>query len=301
MCKIMIRAAVLFILCCGIFCLTGCSEKPMSEEEIQAQLQDSPGFYPEARLRIEDMAITKRQTDTKGKTDIVYVTVDADNDAVTCTLSYILSYVLYNEGWMLEDVERDYTGKWEIAPLEGPDLEVVQNYLVSANYDNAEYVSNEANLESGTDTYTFTNVTNYAYMTARDTLRVIASFDEDSGTWMCDEDSVEIISTDTMWDLNGKWDYSWKVGMVDLKYTVTVTDFTDGVLTCDYDLFSRGNFDYRAVGSGAFKMEGYGKNHPSFAYKMEIPSDNIHWDFELTVSKDGGVFVDTHNLAKTSE
>ena len=65
-------------------------------------------------VEIADYEIIKRQTNKEDKTDFIYLTVRTDDPELTCELSYIMQYVLYNEGWLLESVERYLDGPWHL-------------------------------------------------------------------------------------------------------------------------------------------------------------------------------------------
>lgn len=96
--------------------LCGCSPSAKSEREIIADLQQNPAFISET-IKIDDCEIIKRQTDKDSKSDIVYITVYVNEEDLTCELSYVMEYVLYNEGWILENVSRYDDGPWSIEGL----------------------------------------------------------------------------------------------------------------------------------------------------------------------------------------
>lgn len=104
------------IILTSLLLLTSCSESTKSEKDIIADLQASDGFIS-TTAEINGYEIIKRQTDKPNKSDIIYITVEASNPEITCELSYIMQYVLYNEGWILEDVSRYYDGPWRIDGL----------------------------------------------------------------------------------------------------------------------------------------------------------------------------------------
>ena len=73
------------------------------EKDIMEDLKASDQFISDT-AEIESCEIIKRQTNTENGTDEVYVTVEGGNDELSFTLSYILTYELYNEGSFLESV-----------------------------------------------------------------------------------------------------------------------------------------------------------------------------------------------------
>ena len=103
-----------------VLVLSGCSDRAKSESEIIEDIEACDSFKI-LNAEIENLEVVKRQTDKDNRSDLVYVTVEARNDNMECTLSFILQYELYNEGWFLEGgIVRDSSGPWEIS---GPDEE----------------------------------------------------------------------------------------------------------------------------------------------------------------------------------
>lgn len=101
--------------------LCGCGTKEKPEKEVVADLQASRWFISE-NLEIKSYEITKRQTDVENKKDIIYVTVHTNEPEMTCDLSYVMEYVLYNDGWVLEAVRKDEEGMWSIEGLKEEQL-----------------------------------------------------------------------------------------------------------------------------------------------------------------------------------
>lgn len=90
-----------------LFVLTSCgSTSEKNETEILADIQREDPFFLDYDLRVDSSAITKRQTNTDDKTDYVWLELTASNDAFTYYSEYALIYVLYNDGWMLEEYEK---------------------------------------------------------------------------------------------------------------------------------------------------------------------------------------------------
>lgn len=56
---------------------------------------------------MDSCEITKRQTNTDNKTDYVWIQVNASNSSFSYTADYKLTYVLYNDGWQLDDFEEE--------------------------------------------------------------------------------------------------------------------------------------------------------------------------------------------------
>ena len=84
----------------------------------------------------------KRQTTPEDKTDLVFVDVTATrNDGATkAEGSYKLLYVLYNEGWLLEETEVLSETSY---PVAGTDygLDVLENILIAEGYSGITNIS----------------------------------------------------------------------------------------------------------------------------------------------------------------
>lgn len=78
-----------------LFMLTGCGvRQAKSDKEILQELDTGTIQYESQELTIQEMEITDRRTDTSGKKDTVYVSVIAENDVVSCEMSYVAEYSL---------------------------------------------------------------------------------------------------------------------------------------------------------------------------------------------------------------
>lgn len=105
--------------------------RPKNEDEILTELESNEKFFPYCDLSINDIKILKRQTNKKNKSDNIFVEVNASNNelGVNCILSYELNYLLYNDGWVLEEIKKYNDGKWEVSKP-GYDLVLNEVYKV---------------------------------------------------------------------------------------------------------------------------------------------------------------------------
>lgn len=141
----------LLVLLIFLIALAGCSPSAKSEKEIVDDLQENSAFFSTGgELTITGYDVTKRRTDADNFADIVYLDIYAENDDIDCILSYIMHYELYNDGWILESVERDYEGQWSIVPLHGmTDTELQEKldyYISEGRYDTIEVAERETDL-----------------------------------------------------------------------------------------------------------------------------------------------------------
>lgn len=102
----MIKKLLFFLILViySLLLLTSCGgPKEKSETDILNDIQGQDDFFVDYELIIEDYNIIKRQTNPDDKTDYVWVEINASNDEFTYDAAYELIYVLYNEGWQLEN------------------------------------------------------------------------------------------------------------------------------------------------------------------------------------------------------
>lgn len=97
--------------------LTACGNNPKSEQDIVEDINASTDYIAPP-IDVDECEIEKRRTDEEAGIDLIYLTVSGDNGEFECSLSYIVTYELYNEGWILETIERDYEGDWVLTGID---------------------------------------------------------------------------------------------------------------------------------------------------------------------------------------
>lgn len=132
------KAAVKYILTVAFalaiaVAATGCKSDILASvpdsQKLMHDLANDKNFFSEQEVQITDLSVIKRQTTVEDKIDLVYVEVNAENELINCTLSYKMTYRLYNDGWVLDEVEKYDDGTNKIGPLTEPDDEFVLNDL----------------------------------------------------------------------------------------------------------------------------------------------------------------------------
>lgn len=133
---------VLLFLCCIFISgtLTACGQKAVDENQILNDIKTYEGFAP-LNVEVDNWEITKRQTNFDDKTDFAYCTVHASNDDYSVVRNYKMKYVLYNDGWLLENVEyyENPDCPDETVPLHGVSHEQVEEDV--SNMDFLRYAS----------------------------------------------------------------------------------------------------------------------------------------------------------------
>lgn len=190
--------------------LSGCSKSTKGRDEIIADLQASDQFTTDT-VEICDYIEIKRQTDRSAKTDIVFVNVDAKNDRVFCNRSFKITYVLYNSGWLLEEVEPYEPENWTAKPLCGVSDEMIKKYIMQSKAENGyaslEIVERSTDLENdGTDTVHFQATRTHLY--ADEKIEFIQTWYFNTRTYYFDEfspDNVKRVYSPTSSLMDAEW------------------------------------------------------------------------------------------------
>lgn len=207
---------ILFILLCSTMCLllAGCAEKTADESQLRADLYSSDAFSEYANdrnMEITDLEIVKRQTDEAQKVDAVWIRANAASEEVEAEMYYVMTYNLYNDGWLLESVEDDEIDSWCFVPLQGVSDDVIANDL--QYFSNYEILNNELDLEQGRQTITFTYEETHLYCTITSTEQLIYEFENayyDFGTAYAGEWGSSFVTLDssTVWNVCGTYQNS---------------------------------------------------------------------------------------------
>ena len=118
--------------------LAGCGNAVKDEQELMEDLNSTCRIFMVEGSQVTELSIIKRLTDKDNRTDKVYVSILIDHSNATESRAYVMNYTLYNDGWMLDDVE-DYYGDeavWKVSPKGAPTNEQVMAALIA--YSNAQ-------------------------------------------------------------------------------------------------------------------------------------------------------------------
>lgn len=167
------HVALAFLLC---FFVSGCSPSPISENKLLSYVeQDDPmdnrlPLYDGLSLDIQyhDLTVDKRLTDKDAKSDQVWIHFTADTETDTADVEARMDFTLYNDGWMLDDIEVLST---VYSPLAGPQRDMVDSYL-GEQYDYYQYQYEEVDLENKNAKLYYKAMNEYTYMSIGYILRV---------------------------------------------------------------------------------------------------------------------------------
>ena len=209
---------------------------------------------------IRQLDIIKRQTLPEQYTDTVYVTIQADSTSVSYIRSYVLTYNLYNDGWILDDVSEYADGPRDALPLAGPEEESAVWYCEGrGNYDNIYVEDYSVDLEAGTAVFYMAcgYLCNNAYVT--DYHSVAFYFDE---KWIQDTENCYLIDAeydwyylcDSGWGMDGsltfgaRYIYIYDINQFDC--TITLFAGADGETWED-------TYTYEVIDDVSGKRDGY--------------------------------------------
>lgn len=137
----------ILIICIGV--LTSCSKGTKQEKEIAKDITEQDRYFQIYNLKLDNYTVTKRQTNKDSKTDYIWFTINGSNLEFEYTADYKLEYLLYNEGWLLEDYEllnSNYTVKSDFDPT---DVET----KIKQEYNNISLIDKEEKENEVTLTY----------------------------------------------------------------------------------------------------------------------------------------------------
>lgn len=196
-----------------MLCLCSCGSTPKTEKNILSDIKADTEFteiYPE----FTPVAITieKRQTDKKSKTDLVYATVNvkSTDESIEGEIYLILSYGLYDKGWLLDSWTSDETkGISKFVPLYAVEYteEDFRTALENAcsGFNITEYTinSHEFNPEDNSDTYNVSVISRHKYVTYDLNFALVKRFNTVTGRW--DAPVVERLARSENWNIKGEY------------------------------------------------------------------------------------------------
>lgn len=119
---------------CAVFCLSACDSTPKEKtsDQISADIRAQDSYFSDYNLKFGSFSISKRQTNTDDKNDFVWCQVTATNSDFSYSAEYKVIYVLYNEGWKLEDCSKESSS---IKPLHSPTSEDAMDVIYELHSD----------------------------------------------------------------------------------------------------------------------------------------------------------------------
>ena len=233
-----IMGIVTFVIVLSLLILSGCGKKNngKSESEILSDIQTQDYMISDYNLNVDSSSITKRQTNPEQKTDYVWVSLTASNEEFSYSAEYYLEYILYNDGWHLENIEETNISYLAKNP-ESVTNQQAEAFISDLGYDNWSFVSREEDTNQVTLTYS-TSVSEY-YRTNEYLIAIQYTFTP-WNSW--DNVSYDTTQTNVTWDIIGEWRY--RDDTRDFYIRITDYDLENNSIKLEYTLI---NVDTRSA------------------------------------------------------
>lgn len=202
--------------------LSSCSgTKAKSENQIRQEIEEHY-LWKDLNVNITSFSVEKRQTNQDAKEDIVYITMTGENDSYTAEQFYIATYHLYNEGWILDSLEKNQDNAHfsTVTPTKGVDISEAQELLESfwdLSFGSFDVYRADINSPIEAEQYLSENY-------GRDMYTVECRYYYDLFT-----EVVQFPIVFTFEYLNPDVGYGW-TGYVDVKSAVRTLELNDGIL-----------------------------------------------------------------------
>ena len=227
----------------SLLLLCSCDSTPRekNETEILDEITQRDQYISEYDLSIDSYTVTKRQTNPDNKTDYVWISLTASNDIFTYTNSYELMYVLYNDGWLLEDYDEGRES-YEINNYDTITQADADQVMASSEFEQWEFYRRENSTNQAVFYYT-ASISQY-YLKTEYLVAVLYEFRPNS-LW----GTAEVLSEETQRtpDLLGEWAY--QDDELSLWMNIASIDWESGLITLEYRLENvtvQGRYSIRA-------------------------------------------------------
>lgn len=291
------KVNILGILLVVLMLLTACSSSEVPEKQLQEDLENST-IYTDLNISTTEFSVIKRQTDEEAKTDLVYVTIKGESDTYSVVRNYLMTYGLYNDGWVLDNVEsyQDDQNVDKTIPLVTNQAEI--EVLTDAGYEVvADEIYEENSMYFNKISYNVLN--EYQYMDEVVQYNDYYYFNPDIYEWEYWDYDFEVL--EEKWNLNGTWhfetesperfgyylhddayfDYkikSFDGKTVDLEYTQSIVATSVNSITTN-----RTTTEYKASGSGVFEVK------ENSEYGLYVAFEDGNTEIILSFDRDYGV------------
>lgn len=199
------KRIVLFTIIFAALLLISCGAgKTVSEAELQEDLKSKSSFIIHNDLQVSGLKIVKRQTTISDKVDKVWVKVDVSNGRFEGCVYYVMTYGLYNDGWLLDSIEDDNMVSWSFAPLCPLSEEDIRLYIPeSASIKN---IYTEMDIGRQTVLYSYTEPHSFCDIVYVEEISfVFGTGYNNAGMWSVSD--TRDAGTYERWKVDGTWKY----------------------------------------------------------------------------------------------
>lgn len=188
-------------ICLLLVCLCACGgPAPASDAQLREDLEHSEVFRNwggDMERTVSNIKVKRRQTDVEDKTDTVWISADTKSDVETGNMHFVMTYQLYNEGWLLSTVEADALDEWQFVPLAGPSRDRIDELIPEGAERNLE----EFHLDEGLYQLTYNRLQEHKYCDLSITECLYFEFDFKGGMgWV---PRIEAWGQNESWHLDG--------------------------------------------------------------------------------------------------
>lgn len=181
--------SLIFLAVSLCFLLTACGNSAKSEKEVAFELSEIDSYFISYGLELESYSVEKRQTNKDDKNDFIWITIAGSNDLFDYSADYEVTYVLYNDGWRLENHQLTDSSYMVTADFDRTELE--QKLL--EEYESFEYISSDRT--DNTERLHYTARKETVYSTITYSLTFLYSFDPIEG-WTEISSDLSLIQED---------------------------------------------------------------------------------------------------------
>lgn len=303
------KACIILLLALLICIMIACSHTPAAktEEQIWADLCSQDDYFRDYNLQKNSFSITKRQTNTDSKSDYVWCDLVGSNNDFTYSATYELTYILYNDGWLLDDYSRTSA---DIEPNSFP-TESEATDAISAYYDGCVLLGSSK--KDYSITYQFDWQDEYHYLITKYNIFLTYSFSPVSG-W-----TGEIVTEEKGYELGilGEWEYRdadryFKINVISVDDTsneyekdATISYYLENIHTDTYRTVTKSSDGPVNVTIRDQRYRGYYGKKWSITLDPRSVYGNIHIyigvdNYSLTDSTGYGISCDGYFLTKLS-
>lgn len=211
------KISLFFICALFLLCFSGCSNlsKGATDQQIK-QAIEMESELTKLNCKIDEMEITKRQTDKDQKYDLAWVNISASSELGSMTASYEVYSVLYNDGWIVEDVDGDnfqfYANEPVSVDMLGEDMfNLIDEKFGDENIYSIPFTTTfePIDAEEGAQTCTYTYLLQriYDYLTVDYTVTLVYHFAPGcyASDWTLSPNETNITENSYTWNIQGTW------------------------------------------------------------------------------------------------
>lgn len=124
------------------FMLVACKKQIKTEDEIAKDAIERDKSFISYDLFVDSFQVIKRNTDENGGTDNIIIGVNASNDDFTYYGEYSLQYVLYDNGWLIDNFNIDNSSYFAKHPEDVTEADA-EKILKERNYERWDLIKRD--------------------------------------------------------------------------------------------------------------------------------------------------------------